>query len=178
MTDEKLMRAYIEGDMAAFRTLYQRYKGRVLGFLSNRLQNRDEAEEVFQEVFTKLHAYLFRYRDEVPFVAWLFTIAKNASTDHLRKQQIRDKYLQLSPDQVDSASGQSKAGLTIGEAFSELTMLSPQRRNVLELRFNENFSFADIASMVEGSESSVRKMASRAIQKLRGLMPSKEMIRD
>jgi RNA polymerase sigma-70 factor (ECF subfamily) len=46
------MQAYIKGDIKAFQTLYQRHKGRVLGYLNSRLKTQDEAEDVFQEVFT------------------------------------------------------------------------------------------------------------------------------
>jgi DNA-directed RNA polymerase specialized sigma24 family protein len=53
--DEDLMQAYADGDMEAFTLLYQRHRGKVLGYLVSRLKDRDEAEEVFQVAFAKLH---------------------------------------------------------------------------------------------------------------------------
>ena len=76
MTDEELMQVYINGDIEAFQALYQRHKGRAMGYLNARLANQEEAEDVFQDVFTKLHRYRFKYEQDVPFLPWLFTIVK------------------------------------------------------------------------------------------------------
>ncbi|MDH5752558.1 MAG: RNA polymerase sigma factor, partial [Deltaproteobacteria bacterium] len=72
------MSAYQAGDMDSFRELYEAHKGRVMGYLHSRLNDQDEAEDVFQQVFLKLHRYRHRYRSEVPFLPWLFTITRNA----------------------------------------------------------------------------------------------------
>ncbi|MBW6510104.1 MAG: hypothetical protein K0A94_11250 [Desulfuromonadales bacterium] len=55
-SDEQLMTAYADGDTQAFQVLYERHKGRLLGYLYSKLRDRDEAEEVFQITFAKLHA--------------------------------------------------------------------------------------------------------------------------
>jgi RNA polymerase sigma-70 factor (ECF subfamily) len=174
MTDEELMRAYIQGDMQAFRTLYRRHKGRVLGFLSARLGGRDEAEDVFQEVFFKVHSNRFKYRDEVPFLAWLFTIARNAAIDHGRKISTREKYLQLNPDLVENASEEPLAKHAITETIEELSSLNDSQRQALVLRFNEGLSFAEIADSMNLSQSNARKIVSRAVGKLRSLIKNRE----
>lgn len=174
MTDEELMRAYIEGDSESFQALYERHKGRVLGFLGTRLGSREEAEEVFQEVFLKLHAHRTRYREDVPFVAWLFTIARNAAIDHIRKKGTQEKHVRLDLDQVNAAPDERTEEVSIAEAVSELSSLSAAQRQVLELRFDDGLSFADIAERIEATPANARKMVSRALQKLRGLMSGKE----
>ena len=175
MTDEELMQAYIKGDIKAFQTLYQRHKGRVMGYLNSRLKSQDEAEEVFQEVFTKLHGYRLKYKEDVPFLAWLFTIVKNALIDHIRKRGTQNKYLQSDPEQVSNAPDERVASLSIAEAISELSSLSTKQRQALELRFNEDLSFADIAARMNISQSNTRQIVSRAIRQLRGLMSGKEI---
>lgn len=174
MTDEELMRAYVEGDVEAFRLLYQRHKARVFGFLVARLKTRPEAEEVFQEVFAKLHAHRLRYREDTPFLAWLFTIVKNSLVDHVRKQNTRGKYLELSPDAVSAATEEQRGGQDVSEAIAELSSLSREQRMLLSMRFNEDLSFAEIAEAMEISPSNARKIVSRAIQKLRSLMSGEE----
>ncbi len=169
------MQAYINGDTDAFQTLYQRHKGRVLGYLNSRIASQDEAEEVFQEAFTKLHRYRFKYEKDVPFLPWLFTIVKNTLIDHIRKRETRHKYLQSNPEQVENAPDEREDSLSIAEAISELSSLDIKQRQVLELRFNEDLSFADIAARLETSQTNVRKIVSRAIQKLRGLILGKEI---
>ena len=77
MTDEELMVAYREGDLNAFQALYKRNKGRLMGYLITRLKDQNEAEDVFQSVFVKLHAGRFSYKENIPFLPWIFTIARN-----------------------------------------------------------------------------------------------------
>lgn len=174
MTDEELMQAYVAGDVAAFQSLYQRHKARVFGFLVARLKNRAEAEEVFQEAFAKLHANRFKYRQEIPFLAWFFTIVKNSLVDHVRKQGTRGKYLELSPETVSAAVDGQRDRLDVTDAIAELSSLSSEQRMLLSMRFNEDLSFAEIAESMAISQPNARKMVSRAIQKLRGLMSGEE----
>lgn len=174
MTDEELMRAYIKGDMQAFRTLYQRHKGRVLGFLCTRLGGQEEAEEVFQDVFFKVHRHRFSYRDDVPFLAWLFTIARNAAIDHARKTSTREKYVSLNPDEVENASDEPATNHLLSETIEGLSSLNDNQRQLLALRFSEGLSFSEIADSMNLSQSNARKIVSRAINKLRSLMSNKE----
>lgn len=67
MTDEELMVAYKEGDVSAFQTLYKRHKRRLMGYLITKLKNLDEAEDVFQSVFVKLHAGRFKYKEDCAY---------------------------------------------------------------------------------------------------------------
>lgn len=68
LTDEELMLAYATDDMEAFERLYRRHKSRIFGFLTAKLQDQAEAEDVFQVVFTKLHVARGKYRPEIPFL--------------------------------------------------------------------------------------------------------------
>ncbi len=174
MTDEELMQAYAKGDMQAFLTLYQRHKARVLGFLIAKLSSKAEAEDVFQEVFVKLHNHRFKYTENIHFLPWLFTIVRNASIDHLRKQQTRGKYIQVSSEEIDSALDEHTTAQDISEAVSELSSLSADQRQMLGMRFNDGLSFAEISEHMNLSPLNARKIVSRAILKLRSLMSGKE----
>jgi RNA polymerase sigma factor (sigma-70 family) len=175
MTDEELMQAYIQGDIESFRMLYQRHKDRVMGYLNARLKSQDEAEDVFQEVFSKLHIYRFKYKDSVPFLAWLFTIAKNTLIDHVRKQTTQNKYFQIDHEKVANVPDAKVNSLSIAEAFSELSTLNAKQRQALELRFNDDLSFSDIAARMDTTPSNIRQVISRAKRLLRGLMLDKEI---
>lgn len=168
------MQAYAEGDVEAFQALYQRHRARVFGFLAGKLKDRGEAEEVFQEVFVKLHHNRLKYRTASPFLAWLFTIVKNSLVDHIRKRKTRAKYLELSHQAVNAALDERGNGRDVGEAIAELSSLSGEQRMLLSMRFNEDLSFAEIAESMNISQPNARKMVSRAIQQLRRLMSGKE----
>jgi RNA polymerase sigma factor (sigma-70 family) len=173
LSDEELMLAYADDDMEAFELLYRRHRERLFGFLLSRLKNRSEAEEVFQAVFAKLHQGRRSYRREVPFLPWIFTIARNAMIDHLRRQQ-RQQHVILSEEAVAAGVAPAREDVPIGAAIAELSSLSPAQRQVLELRFNQGLSFQEIAEELELSAGNARQLVSRAIARLRRLMGGKE----
>ena len=168
------MQAYIEGDMEAFEALYGRHKGRVFGFLLARLKDRSEAEDVFQAVFAKLHQKRHQYRQEIPFLPWLFTLARNTLIDHVRKRDAKGKYITVSEAAIESYAAPISDTSPIDEAVAELSSLNESQRRALELRFNQGLTFAEIAEQMQTSADNSRQIISRAIRKLRSLMVGKE----
>ncbi|MFO7576711.1 MAG: sigma-70 family RNA polymerase sigma factor [Pelovirga sp.] len=167
LSDERLMTAYADGDMQAFEVLYHRYKGRILGYLYRKLRDRDEAEEVFQIVFAKLHVARDRYREDIPFLPWIFTIARNALIDHARRNQVFRKNLIFADELVVNAFAVDKPSTSVGETVAEMSTLNRRQREVLALRFDQDLSFDDIAVRLETSSGNARQIVSRAIRQLR-----------
>ena len=169
------MAAYADGDMEAFHTLYQRHKGRVLGFLVARLEDRSEAEDVFQAVFGKLHAARQRYRQEIPFLAWIFTIARNASIDHVRKKHSYIKYVTTSEEMVEHCADLGPDTFSVSDILGELSSLTETQRQALELRFSQGLTFEEISMQMRTSVDNARQIISRAVRHLRKLMGGGEM---
>ncbi|SDM20983.1 RNA polymerase sigma-70 factor, ECF subfamily [Geoalkalibacter ferrihydriticus] len=166
-SDEQLMTAYADGDMQAFELLYARHRGRILGYLYNKLRDRDGAEEVFQATFAKLHAARDRYREDIPFLPWIFTIARNALIDHLRRNQVYRKNLVFNDESIMNAAAVESSDAPVGNTLAGLATLSHRQREVLELRFDQDFSFDEIAARLQTSSGNARQMVSRAIRHLR-----------
>ncbi len=174
MTDEELMVAYREGDLSAFQILYKRHKGRLMGYLITKLKDLDEAEEVFQSVFVKLHAGRFSYKENIPFLPWIFTITRNTMVDHIRKRETYKKHINVDTEYISShAAGNKSEPLSIGAAISELSSLSDSQRQALELRFNDGLSFEDIGKHMKITHSNARQITSRAVRALRNLFSGK-----
>jgi len=178
VTDEELMQAYAGEDMEAFEALYQRHKNRIFGFLLARLKDRAEAEEVFQNVFVKLHVARSRYRREIPFLPWVFTIARNALIDHIRRKETFRKHITLSETVIEAFAepdpGESQADID----FSEMRRLTEAQRQALEFRFNQGLTFQEIAERMQTTSDNSRQMISRAIRKLRKRMSGGEITRE
>ncbi|WP_027716570.1 RNA polymerase sigma factor [Desulfuromonas sp. TF] len=174
MNDEELMLAYIDGDMEAFEALYERHKNRVFGFLMARLKDRSEAEDVFQAIFVKLHRSRDKYRQEIPFLPWLFTLARNTLIDHIRKRDAYGKHVTVSEKTVETYVAPVSDTSSIDAAFAELSRLNDSQRKALELRFNQGLTFAEIADQMQISVDNSRQIISRAVRKLRSLMVGKE----
>lgn len=173
-SDEKLMTAYANGNMQAFEQLFARHKGRILGYLYNKLRDRDEAEEVFQTTFAKLHAARDKYREDIPFLPWIFSITRNALIDHLRRNQVYRKNLVFSDESIGNATAVESPKTSVGNTIAGLATLSHRQREVLELRFDQDFSFDEIAARLQTSNGNARQMVSRAIRHLRKALSARK----
>lgn len=172
------MLAYADGDMVAFEALYLRYKNRIFGFLMKKLKNRPDAEEVFQTVFTKLHVARGKYRRDIPFLPWVFTITRNALIDHIRKRDAYQQHVTTSELALETYAGQSSLETPDHIDVAGLSGLTETQRQALEFRFNQGLTFAEIAEQMQTTTDNSRQIISRAIRKLRKLMASKETGRE
>lgn len=108
-TDEELVEDYLDGDVAAFRLLIERYHDPLMNFLFRLLGQRQAAEDVFQDTFLQVHQSLESFDITRAFKPWLFTIAANKGRDTLRKSQRRA-----------AVSLSSKAGNAEGDELVDL----------------------------------------------------------
>lgn len=172
------MLAYANGDIEAFEALYQRHKNRIFGFLMKKLKNRTEAEEVFQTIFGKLHVARKTYRQDIPFLPWIFTITRNAMIDHVRKRDAYQKYVTTSEAAVETYAEQSPSDAPGDLEIKGLSSLTETQRQALEFRFSQGLTFAEIAEQLQTSVGNSRQIISRAIRKLRRMKAGKEMDRE
>lgn len=161
-TDEELMVQYQLGEADAFKELYARHSGKVLGWLQKRLNNRATAEEVFQATFLKLHNCRARYDSAYPFLPWLFTICRSELLDAVKKAHRKNETLMAEVPEGRSAVIESET------PELDLTPLPAAQKSALELRYQKDFSFEEIAAQLETSPANARKLVSRAVQFLRG----------
>lgn len=164
------MLLYGRGDYDAFKELYFRHSGRVYGYLRGKLYLPGEAEDLFQSVFAKLHQSREIYDETLPFLPWIFAIARNVLIDHLRKH----KSVPVDPGKVIILADKRTAENPVVESaasWDEILKLLPQeQRDLLVLRFEEGLSFEEIARRCGGNEVSARKRISRTIQSIRKVL--------
>ncbi len=157
------MRGYIEGDMKAFERLYRRLSPKVYGFLRLRLQNKEDVDEVFQKVFSKVHLTRESYDEHYPVLQWLFVIAKSALLDHVkslnRKERLKEEFFLSQNDPLPSLSHQMDESLLKG--------LGSEAKEIVKLRVIEELEYDEISLRVGKSEASIRQILSRSLKKLR-----------
>jgi RNA polymerase sigma-70 factor, ECF subfamily len=83
--DQHLIAHIRAGDQAAWRTLIDRYEGRLIAFVNSRVRNRAISEEIVQETLLGFLISLPNYDESTPLESWLFSIAGYKLTDHFRK---------------------------------------------------------------------------------------------
>lgn len=161
------------GDRAAFAELYDAHVDSVYRYLLYRVREPSDAEDLTSEVFTRAFANIHRYRWQgKSFLAWLYTIARNAVTDRRRRER--------PTVELDSAFGLAEDGPTahdravLGEQVDALRgavrHLTAEQREVLVLRFAQDMSSRQVAQILGKNEGAIRALQFRALGRLRKLL--------
>jgi RNA polymerase sigma-70 factor (ECF subfamily) len=87
--DAHLMLAYASGEMRAFETLYSRHRAALYRYLMRQARDPDTANDLFQEVWSRVIANRLRYEPRAKFRTFLFTLAHNCFIDHCRRVKAR-----------------------------------------------------------------------------------------
>src|ERR1700748_3853602 len=87
--DGELMLRYARGDLRAFEMLYQRHRGGLYRYLARHTRNPESANDLFQEVWSKVIATRERYEPRAKFQTFLYRIAHNCFVDYCRRAAVR-----------------------------------------------------------------------------------------
>lgn len=172
-SDEDLVKQTLSGDDRAFAELARRHRDR-LGRMAWRFAaNRQEAEDLVQEMFLRAWDKLRQFRGEVPFEHWLSRMAIRQCYDLLRQRQ-RNREDTLEPEQWESLRELSARSDEPDAAreFLDLAMrrLQPEERLVITLLELEERPVREVSSLTGWSEANVKTRAFRARQKLKTLL--------
>jgi RNA polymerase sigma-70 factor (ECF subfamily) len=166
--DERLRIEAAQKDPARFAELYDANFERVYAFVARRVQNRPDAEDLTAEVFHQALARIaqFEWRG-VPFAAWLYRIAANAIADRWQRTS-REKRSPVADDPPD-VSGRANPEEVERRArtFRLVAELPDDQRRVIEMRFAEEKSIAEIARELKRSAGAIKQLQFRALTTLR-----------
>jgi RNA polymerase sigma-70 factor (ECF subfamily) len=179
LSDEELLLTYRDGDATAFKTLFQRYRGPLFNFLLRRVRDRSRAEELYQDIWTKVIERCEEFRGDSKFSTWLYTIARNRCIDHSRRMKFRS-YSSLDAPQRDSdqppvervanpgpSTEQLAAGATLKERIAHAVEELPEdQKEVFLLRQLQGLGFKEIAEVVEVPVNTVKSRMRYALERL------------
>lgn len=179
LSDSELIKAFGEGDHAAFETLYHRYRRQLYGFLSNLIPgNPAEVDEVFEETWLRVIDKLPKYRDDGKFSAWLFRVSRNLFIDRVRRNRppgngVLNLDAEEAPEIAGPASMSPERELdsadlewVIADAVGKL----PQEQREVFLLRQQELPFRDIAAIQQCSINTVLGRMQYAIKSLRKLI--------
>ncbi len=86
LTDEQLVTAHLEGRPGAFHELFDRYRDRLVHFITRKTGDSDRAQDLVQEAFIRVTRHLHRFDTSKKFSTWVYTIASNLSKNELRNR--------------------------------------------------------------------------------------------
>jgi RNA polymerase sigma-70 factor (ECF subfamily) len=179
--DWELMRLTADGDTAAFKQLVEKYQRAVINLAYRFLGNREEAEDIAQEVFIRVYQAARKYKPQAGFSTYLFRIATNMCLNELRHHKVgREIPFESSSEdlersvpmeapapvgtQPDVQLEQGERNRLIQESLEALP--SNQRMAVILKRFG-GLSYLEIAEVLNTSVSAVESLLFRAKQTLK-----------
>jgi RNA polymerase sigma-70 factor (ECF subfamily) len=167
--EAQLVRRAQNGDRDAFTELYHLFQPKIYRYIYFRVGSEAVAEDLTGDVFVRMVSHIdgFKYRGR-PFLAWLYTIARNLITDHYRREG-RATYLPLDERLVasDIDPENSASYLIRKEQLSEaMNTLTEGQRQVIWLKFFEGMDNADIAEVLDKTVGAVKALQHRALSSL------------
>ena len=174
------------GNAAAFEKLVDKYQNRLISVLEHIVPNRDQAEDLAQEVFMRVYRARERYVPGAKFSTWLFTITHNVASNAIRKH-VRRKEINLtnSPSgKVDvqrlDTMAKAKSGLMPTRRVDQKEMsaivrdaiqtLNERQKMAMLLSKFEGMSYIEISESMKLSTQAVKSLLSRARGNLRDIL--------
>ena len=167
-----MVRKLRDGDAFAFEWLFEQYSSKLFHFVNKYLNNKEESEEIVQDVFLNLWKHKKEIRSGEAFKSYLYQIALNHIRNYFIKKQIREKHKQLIAQEYlavnDSEIEKPDYASVIGRVDQLIEQLPEKRREIFLLSRKEGLDIAEIAHYLGISESTVKNQISSAIAFLKG----------
>ena len=175
LPDEQLMEHVVRGSEAAFATLVERYRGRMINLVCRFISDRERAQEIAQEVFLRVFVHRERYRPSGKFSTWIYTIAVNLAKNEIRRR-VRSRGI-VSLDGLLEVTGDSSRFLAdsgprpdrrlrqreIQERVEKAMEELPEKyREVIILRDIQQLSYEEIEQVLDIPGGTVRSRINRA----------------
>lgn len=164
--EKEIIAAIKAGDKKTFSKIYNRYKKMIYKECYIATLNKEEAKDLFQDVWVKIYLSIKRSKNIQNLKGLIYSILRTGIIDYFRKRKRTLSYEEVFEDisLPESFDSETKAELNI------LQNLSPFERYLIYLRFYEEKSTKEIAQLLNMSENNVRVKMHRILQKLRRLI--------
>jgi RNA polymerase sigma-70 factor (ECF subfamily) len=172
ITEENAVKRACEGDPEAFSYIYEHYVSRIYSYIFYRIGSEADAEDITSRVFYRAFGHIGNYVDKgVPFSAWLYRIAHNLIANwhrdsHRRKEVPLEDQLEL-PSHSDHPERALEKSQEMELLLVGIRQLSPDRQQLLILKFVEDYSNAEIGDIMGKSEGAIKSLYHRALIALR-----------
>jgi len=165
---QQLVQRAQSGDADAWEALYRLSYPALLGFARRRLSRREEADDAVSETFARAYSRIGRFQWEgAGFNAWLFGILRNVVLEAHRRDRRHDKRLLHATDNDEDLLNDLLLHEEFGAVRAAFACLSPDDREVLELRVVGGLAAEEVAAVVGTRAGAVRMAQSRALNRLR-----------
>jgi len=176
--DRELVRRAQQGEKEAFEVLVGKHQGRVFAVAGGILRNREDVEDIAQQVFLKAYFSLKRFDQRSAFSTWLYKITVNECWDLLRKKKVRPLVFEseLSDEQAHAYNSTEQKGEHAPDVSEQLETrqqldqwlecLEERDRTMLVMKEAQGFTVEEIAEIMGINGNTVKVRLFRARQKI------------
>jgi RNA polymerase sigma-70 factor (ECF subfamily) len=173
-----LVRRAQSGDDTAFREIVERYQSKVFSIIHGIVRQRNDVEDIAQQVFAKVYLSLKNFDFRSSLITWIYKITVNECFDYLRKRKVRKLVYEsdLSEDEVrrvensePQANRQTPVDVDLASrdfVLKLLSKVSEEERMLLMMKEVEGYSVEELAAQTGMNENTIKVKLFRARQKL------------
>jgi RNA polymerase sigma factor (sigma-70 family) len=177
LTDTEVIRKVLAGEQSLFAQLVQRYQSYVFTLVHRFTDNREDAEEISQDVFVKAYRSLADFRGEAKFSTWLYTIVRTSCITFLRKKRLDTTSLDNERTTLQLENRESGFKANIIEQKSRhamvnaaIRLLSPDDSQILTLFYKGEQSLEEIGRVMGLDPNTIKVKLHRARNRLKEKM--------
>jgi RNA polymerase sigma factor (sigma-70 family) len=175
--DEEIIHRILTGEQSAFALLVEKYQNYVFTLVLRFTENREDAEEIAQDVFVKAYRSLADFRGDSKFSTWLFTITRTTCLSFLRKKKLDTQSLDNERTGLQLENRESGYHANLVEQKSRhimlsqaISMLSVDDAQVLNLFYKAEQTLEEIGKIMRLDPNTVKVKLHRARQRLKEKM--------
>jgi RNA polymerase sigma-70 factor, ECF subfamily len=162
-----LMRRYALGDSEAFDELFRRHEGRAFRYFVRRTGSKERAQDLYQDLFLRLHRSRHRFDPSLPFEPWFYKLAHRVYLDDVRHAFGLRELAESDRDEASQEPDVERQALAAGEVGRLLRVLSAEQQRVLIASKLEGLGYREVARDLGKSVAAVKQEGARTLRKLR-----------
>ncbi len=171
MTEKNLIKKVKQKDQTAFSQLVEQHKSLVFNTCMGFVHNKENAEDITQDVFVKMWTSIDRFKGDSKLSTWLYRITVNQSINYVKKNKVKNRFANIDDeknsseikDKTNTNSEQKEHSKALKLA---LNLLPKRQKTAFVLSKYEDLSYKDISEIMELSISSVESLLHRAKKNL------------
>jgi RNA polymerase sigma-70 factor (ECF subfamily) len=168
ISSEQLMDRYVAGDVEAFNEIYARHASRLFGYVLKLTRNREQAEDLVQTTFAKVHRARGSYLSGAPLLPWMLAIVRRSFYDEQRAPRTRRELLSRDGALPDAPARGARSKIEVPHTLDRaLALLPASYREAILLTKFFGYSGEEAAAALGTTRGAIKVRVHRGNRQLR-----------
>ena len=168
MTDEQLMSLIKGGSLDYLNELFNRYSKRLYNYFLKSTLDRDESDDLIQELFMRVIKYRKSFREGNVFEHWIFQIARNMVKDHFRKLKVHNDRFSMESEFSEMENEEDQMQMEKEKnLYKAMQTLPADKRELLVLSKFQGMKYEQLAKLRETTVANIKVQVHRTIKELK-----------